>query len=117
METKIVSGEIVLPPEEVPAKPVDVLVYVEDVSRADAPSVVVGEQILKGVSLRSGEALPFAIEVTANNIDERNLYSVRVHIDTSQSGDTTLGDFVSTQSYPVLTRGHGTEVRVNAKRV
>ena len=117
METKIVSGDIVLPPEEVPAKPVDVLVYVEDVSRADAPSAVVGEQILKGVSLHSGEALSFTIEVATNNINERNLYSVRVHIDTSQSGDITIGDFVSTQSYPVLTRGYGTEVRVNVKRV
>jgi uncharacterized lipoprotein YbaY len=117
MKTRVVRGEIVLPTEDVPTTPADVAVYVEDVSRADAPAAVVGEQRRRGVALRPGESLPFEIEIPADRIDERGLYSVRVHIDHDRSGDVTVGDFVSTQSYPVLTRGHGTVARVGVKRV
>ncbi len=106
-----------LPQENVPTKPVTVMVFVENVSRADAPSLVVGEYIRHGVSLHRGESLPFEMEIPADKLDERSSYSVRVHIATSQFGDITIGDFVSTQSYPVLSRGYGTEVQVTVKRV
>nr|MBA3641859.1 YbaY family lipoprotein [Acidobacteriota bacterium] len=45
MPTQKVTGEIVLPPGELPNRPVTVRARVEDVSRADAPSIVVGEQV------------------------------------------------------------------------
>ena len=117
MTASVVRGEVVLPMEGVPAEPADIAVYVEDVSRADAPAVVVGEQRQTDVSLRPGASLPFEIEIPADRIDERRAYSVRAHVDHSQSGDVTKGDFVSTQSYPVLTRGYGTVVRVDVRRV
>lgn len=79
-----------------PAKPTEVLVYMEDVSRADAASLVVGEQIRRDLTLCANQALPFEIEVFTAKIDARNFYSVRAHIDVSQTGDATIGDFVST---------------------
>jgi len=45
------------------------------------------------------------------------MYSVSVHIDVSGSGEIERGDLISTQIYPVLTRGHGDEARVQVKRV
>lgn len=117
MEKRVVRGEIALPVEAVLTEPADVMVYVEDVSRADAPAIVVGQQRQSGVSLRPGASLPFEIEIPADSVDERGFYSVRAHVDHSQSGDVTIGDLVSTQSYPVLTRGYGTVAHVNVKRV
>jgi putative lipoprotein len=117
MESRSVRGEIVLPASELPTKAADVVVQVEDVSRADAPSTVVGEQRLHGVSLRPGTSLPFTVDVPANLIDERGSYSLRVHVDVSGSGQVEVGDLVSTESYPVLTRGHGDQSRVRVKRV
>jgi hypothetical protein len=38
-------------------------------------------------------------------------------VDVSGSGDVERGDFVSTRSYPVLTRGHGDEVIAEVQQV
>ena len=116
-KTQTVRGEIVLPSTDLPAETADLVVQVEDVSRADAPSIVIAEQRRSGVSLRGGAVLPFAVKVPAELIDERHRYSVRVHTDVSGSGEVEVGDLVSTQSYPVLTHGYGNEVRVDVKRV
>lgn len=116
-KSRKVQGEIILADVELPATPADVNVYVEDVSRADAPSVVVGHQRQTGVSLRPGSRLPFAVDIPAELIHERNLYSIRVHIDTSRSGEIKKGDLISMQTYPVLTRGYGDSATVNVKRV
>lgn len=69
------------------------------------------------MALRDGAALPFAVDVPAGRIDPRYSYSVRVHIDTSGSGEVERGDLVSTQACPVLTHGHGEEVRIRVVRV
>ena len=116
-KTRTVRGEIVLPRDDLPAETANLIVQVEDVSRADAPSVIIAEQRQAVASLRSGAALPFTIEVPAELVDERDDYSVRVHIDVSGSGEVEVSDLVSTQSYPVLTRGHGNEARINVERV
>jgi uncharacterized lipoprotein YbaY len=116
-KSRTVQGEIVLPAAGVSPGPADVIVFVEDVSRADAPSVVIGEQRQNGVLLRPGLRFPFAVQIPNELIDERNLYSVRAHVDKSGSGEVKTGDFVSTQTYPVLTRGYGTSVTINVRRV
>ena len=111
-----VSGEVILP-AEVPADRADVIVQVEDVSRADAPSVVVGEKRLPRVALRPGAKLPFEVEIPEGALDESHSYSVRAHVDVSGSGEVETNDLVTTQSYPVLTRGHGDSVKLQVKKV
>jgi putative lipoprotein len=93
------------------------VVQVEDVSRADAPSTVVGEQVLRNVALHPGQAVPFRVEVPADAIDERRSYSIRAHVDVGGTGVVESGDLVSTESYPVLTHGYGTEGWIRVKRV
>jgi putative lipoprotein len=116
-KTEVVTGEIVLGKDALPAKAAKVVVQVEDVSRADAPSIVVGEQRLSNVALRGRGAIPFKVEIPAGLIDERGMYSVRAHVDVSGSGEVKEGDFVTTQSYPVLTRGYGKAVKLALRRV
>lgn len=114
---RILQGEIELPPDATPFTPAHVLVELEDVSRADAPSQVLARQQIVTGALRGRDIIPFSIEVPANALNERNIYSVRVHVNMSGSGEVERGDYITTQSYPVLTRGHGDIVRVAVRRV
>jgi uncharacterized lipoprotein YbaY len=111
-----IRGSVVLP-QGIPAHSAVVVVQVEDVSRADAPSKVIAEIRRTGVQMASGAEVPFTVDVPAEQIDDKHAYSVRVHIDFSGSGNVSIGDLVSTQSYPILTHGFGTEVRIDVKKV
>ncbi len=116
--THVVRGEILIPPDVAPADAAELVVQVEDVSRADAPSLVIGEQRHQRVRLRAAVALPFEVEVPARLVHAKGSYSARVHVDMSGSGTVDVGDLISTQSYPVLTRGSGDdEVRVSIRVV
>lgn len=113
-----VKGVIVLPPGGLPATAAMVTVRVEETSRADAPSTVVAEQQCVDVSLTSGGAsVPFAVEVPADLVEPGGRYQVRVHVDVSGSGDVTDGDYVSTQSHPVLDATSDEDVHVPVRKV
>ena len=114
---RTVTGEIVLPPGDYPAPAAELVVQVEDISRADAPSVMIGEFRRRNVPLRGGETIRFRIEIPADRIDERRLYSVRAHADMSGSGHVKKGDLLTTRSYPVLTHGHGDHISVAVQRI
>ena len=115
--TRAVHGEVTLPAGAEPVEAAEVVIQVEDVSRADAPSVVVAEQRLRRVRLQPGKSLPFVVEIPPGRIDPRSHYSIRVHFDVSGSGNVEPGDFVSTRSYPILTRGYGNQVSAEVQRV
>lgn len=110
---RTVQGEIVFPTGDLPEATADVIVQVEDISRADAPAQVVGEQRLARVRLEPGGRLTFSIDVPADQVDEKHLYSVRVHADVAGSGEVRRGDLISTKTHPVLTRGHGDRTNVH----
>lgn len=86
---------------------------VEDVTMADGLATPVAEQRLNQVSL--GRAL--TLEIPVPEPDERASYAVRVHVDMAGDDSVSAGDFVSTQSHPVLTQGYGTEVTVPVQRI
>ena len=69
-----------------------------------------GEAWQSEVSLKPGEPLRLSVEIPKDKIDEKRTYSVTAHVDTSGSGEVEVGDLVSTQSYPVLTRGAGDRI-------
>jgi len=116
-EAYTVQGEVVLPANEDFLGSADVVISVEDMSKADAPSVVIGEHRLKQVSLSPGKRVPFVIQIPAELVDERHLYSIRAHVDRSGSGEVKKEDFISTQTYPVLSRGYGTSAIIKVRRV
>ena len=87
---------ISLPPEGVV-----VTVKVEDVSRADAPAVTIGQQIIENPSHQV--PIPFKIDYNPDDIDERYTYAMRVRIEV----DGELW-FTNTTRYQVITRGYPT---------
>lgn len=81
----------------------------QDVSRADAPAVVIGTARLD----RPGQPpFRFSIPYDPAKINERNSYVMRARV-------TVDGNlmFTTTQSYPVLTRGNGAAVEMLLQRV
>ncbi len=115
-DARLVRGEVVLPEGDPGERAACVLVQVEDVSRMDAPSIVVAEQRIEDVPLDGGR-LPFEIEVPAGLIDRRASYSLRVHVDVTGTGEVERGDLITTQSYPVLTGAEPAETRVEVRRI
>jgi hypothetical protein len=49
--------------------------------------------------------------------DMRARYQVRVHVDVDKDGKVSRGDYITTESYPVLTFGHPSRVRVRVRPV
>ena len=84
-------------------------VTLEDVSRADAPSEVLGTARIEAPG---NPPIAFAIPYDTLRIDTRRRYAIRAWI---TAGDTLL--FTTDQSYPVLTAGHGSEVTLLMRRV
>jgi len=88
---------IALPPTAV------IKVQLVDVSRADAPAVVLGEQLIEA----GGRQVPFAFEIPYDptRIDQRYTYAVQARI---EDGGQLL--FINDQRYAVITRGAPTQV-------
>lgn len=112
-----VKGVVVIPPGDLPDQAAQVVVRVEDVSRADAPSRVVGEQRFHQVTLQGSGQVAFEITVPDDLVDDKAIYSVMAHVDVSGSGQIERGDLISTQSYPVLTRGYPAETTVKVQKI
>ena len=79
-------------------------VQLQDTSRADAPAIVLGEQVIQ-----NPEQFPISFEVEYDKaqIDEQHVYSIRVRIDVE--GKLI---FTNTSSYHVITRDFPTELEV-----
>lgn len=99
--TAFYRERIAMPPEAV------LEVTLEDVSRADAPSVTIGE-----ARLENAGNPPYRFEIGSSQIDERNSYAVRARL----LVDGELW-FTTDTAYPVLTRGAGSEVELLLRRV
>lgn len=86
------------------ALPSDVVVRVrlEDTSRADAPAILLGEQVIEPMGRQV--PFPFSIAYDPATIDPRGRYTVRARIE-SAAGDLL---WTSTQAYPVITGGSPT---------
>jgi uncharacterized lipoprotein YbaY len=118
MEEPLVRGKIVFDPVPEDLSEATVYVRLEDTSLADAPSRVVAEQVLTHVPTRvtTEGTVPFALY--GQQPDPRVNYSVSVHVDTHGSGRTIRqGDYINTESYPVLTFGYPTCISMRVQRV
>jgi copper homeostasis protein (lipoprotein) len=82
---------------------------VEDVSRADAPSVVLGRTRIENPG---SPPIAFSIDVDPARVDARGRYSVRATV--SVDGRLTM---TTDRVAPVLTQGHGREVSLMLRAV
>ena len=117
MGKPLVTGEIHF--AQKPQLPSDAKAYVRllDTSMADAPSRLVAETVLKDISQQAnlGNPIPFALD--GDPPDERRSYTISVLVDLDGDGKVSPGDFINTQSYPVLTFGYPNKVSVQVKQI
>jgi len=57
------------------------------------------------------------VDVPAERIDERASYTLSAHVRTAGTEGVKPGDLITTESFPVLTRGHADEGTIRVKRV
>jgi uncharacterized lipoprotein YbaY len=108
-----VAGEVRLAPGPA-ARAATAYVRVDDVGRADAPSVALAEERVRVPAGASG--FSFALRVKEH--DPRGMYALSVHVDVDGDGEMSVGDYVTMQRYPVLTGdGDGATMMVEARRI
>lgn len=80
----------------------DLRVRVEDVSETDAQARTVAEKTTHGVTWfgNSTQGTEFALTIPAG-LSPRGRYQLRAHLDTTKTGEVSLGDFVTTQAFPL----------------
>jgi putative lipoprotein len=85
-------------------------VQLADVSRADAPAIVLGEALIRS---EGGQVpFPFSIPYDPAKIDQRFTYAVSARI---EDGGKLL--FITDTRYPVLTRGAPSHVELVLRQV
>lgn len=109
-------GDILLPTDS-PSGTADVVLRVEEVSRADAPSTVTHEHVLGDVSLAPGRTVPFSIEIDRSQLDPRARYILTAHVRVNRQQEFTKGDLITTQSYPLAVVGPVTWQRITVKKI
>ncbi len=82
-----------------------VIVTLEDVSKADAAAVMIGQTIM---AAPAGPPIPFVVTYNLNDIDATHTYAVRAQINDADGAML----FVSTSSYQVITQGKPSYVEI-----
>ena len=111
----VVTGEVVFAKGAKPFSGAVVTVRLSDVSMADGPAQPIAEQVIRGVSFDEKTRIPFRLRGRADN--DRARYTVSAHVSLNGSSDIQQGDYISMQSYPVLTFGALDRVTVEVRRV
>jgi len=113
----VVSGQILLDEWQGEPGPATVIVRLLDTSRMDVAARRVDEVMLHDVRLDEVQEEGIAFRLTAQELDSRARYEVSVLVDLDGDGRASVGDYLNTQSYPVLTQGFPDQVEVHARPV
>ena len=114
-----VNGKIRFSALKRPLQNAVVQIRLDDVTVTDARAKTLARAEAGPCSAKAGEdcRLPFAIEVNDADIDPRARYVIAAHADLDGDGEVSRGDYVTMQSYPVLTRGYPTNVDLELREV
>lgn len=92
-------------------------IRLEEVSRADAPSNIITEQVIRNIPNKLATQNRLEVNLYGPNVNRRLNYIVNVHIDSDRNGKINRGDYINTESYPVLTFGRSNQVTVKLKLI
>ena len=114
---EIVKGEILFQDKIPSFAGATLYARVENTSVADVSSEVFAEYIQRNVSSdpTTTKALLFAIN--CKTPDPKASYVVRIHVDIDGDQEVSRGDYITTQSYPVLTFGYPNKLTVQVRQV
>jgi uncharacterized lipoprotein YbaY len=111
--TPIVKGHIVLDKNVKSFSGATIYVSLLDVTMQDAGSKLISQQVIKDVSYYCDDyndlicnQKKIGFELFSDMTNFRRMYSISVHIDVDNNGEVNLGDYISMESYPVITYGY-----------
>lgn len=118
-ENMLVKGTIVFEGDVKPFSGATAHIRLEDVSLQDAPSKLIAEQVVRNVTYDSidRQKIQFVFYRDGIVVEVNARYSIKVHIDVDNDGKLSKGDFITTQSYPVLTYGYPNNLSVIVKEL
>lgn len=117
-----VTGKIVFERVSKPFENATAYIKLEDISKMDAPSKVITRQIIRNVNITHDECVAKKFKEIEFSLrceikDTRGMYVVNAHIDVDGDGKVSVGDYITTAYYPVLTRGFPNNVDIVLKEV
>jgi uncharacterized lipoprotein YbaY len=113
----LVTGEILLSKELGSFSGATASIYLEDVSLVDAPAKIVTKQVIDDLNHKRGTENRIEFALRGEIAESRARYSIRVHITFHSDEQIHPGDYISTESYPVLTDGSSDRVLVSVTEV
>lgn len=113
----LITGEILFGAEMETLSGATVHVYLENVSRLDASSEIITKRVIDDVFHERGTEKRLSFNLYGDLHDERASYSIRVHVDRRGNEQINVGDYVTMESYPVLTFGYPNHVTIRVRKV
>ena len=113
----LVKGKITFEEGAPPFTGATMYVRLERITAADIASEAVAEYVERGIAFDPKTSSDFLFAIAGDPPDARASYAVRVHIDIDGDGEVSKGDFISMQSYPVITFGHPRELSILVRQV
>ena len=107
-----VSGKVII--KEKPVKEQTGIIYIRliDASKIDVSSIKVKEIVDTDISVIAVYEKGFSFRMEIDDINPKVRYEIAVFIDLEKSGKKSKGDYITKQSYPVLTKGYPDYVEV-----
>lgn len=96
---KLIEGEITFKRLASPIAGGTIYVRLEDVSIQDEAAKTLVEQVIPNVSVDPSSPTKFKYLLEHRELEGKNTYKLRVHVDADNSGNLTEGDFARTESY------------------
>ncbi|MFY9556962.1 MAG: YbaY family lipoprotein [Blastocatellia bacterium] len=113
----LVTGEIFVDKQADSFSGATVHVRLEDTSYSDAPSKAAAQQTIRNVSHKKGSETRLEFALRGKRPDEKASCFVSAHVDVNNDGEVSVGDYITMESYPVLTSGYPDHVRVRVQEV
>ncbi|KYC42291.1 hypothetical protein WA1_20160 [Scytonema hofmannii PCC 7110] len=113
----LVKGEILFGEEINTFSGATVNVYLEDVTDVDASSRIVAKQVIPDVSHQIGTQNRIEFALKSQIVDMCASYSIRVHVSLHGNEQIQRGDYITMESYPVLTFEYPLQVSVRVREV
>ncbi|PSB45492.1 hypothetical protein C7B80_16680 [Cyanosarcina cf. burmensis CCALA 770] len=113
----LITGEILFSAELGSFSGATVNVYLEDASFLDAPAKIVAKQVISHVAHEMGTENRVKFAFIGEIADIHARYSLRVHTALHGNEQIQRGDYISMESYPVLTFGYPHQVTICVKEV
>ena len=114
---QLVKGKITFEEIAPPFTGATMSVSLESITAPVIASKAVADYVERDVAFNPKTSSDLLFAIAGNRPDPRASYAVRVHIDIDGDGKVSRGDFISMQSYPMITFGHPRELSLLVRQV